>query len=103
MTCEELKSLIAENGGPNCLCGLVFDNSGIIRFSEKNPFEMEQLVTIGGVEYLVRKSVFTRRSTKKLDVKIKTYYELSCLQSALFYEDAKDQYDIDYTMFGELK
>ncbi len=103
MSCSELKALIAANGGPDALYGLVFDNTMFVRFRKKNPFRESDLVSIGGVDYLVHESTFTRHSTKKLDVPMKTYYRMECLQQVIFYSNVEDQYDVDFTMYGELK
>ncbi len=103
MTCNELKSLIAANGGPNSVYGFQFDNAMSVRFKKKNPFKMENLVSIGGVDYYKHESKMTRHSTKMLDVTVYTYYKLECLQQAMFYRNVNDQYDVDFAATGELR
>lgn len=86
---SDVTSLIDANGGDDHLVGIQFDNSIFVYFdTEDTKFDRSKnLVSIGGVDYVVQNQLMYSKPYGKQDIKMKEFHPIDLAQAWLFIED----------------
>lgn len=109
MTGEELKALVQDAGGPEHVTGLYFDNALTFSFQyradgTREPFRLEDIRTIGGVDYYIATEKYRAKSIFGGDYTIpaKQYHPLDCLQGVGTIDSLDDLKKVDPDCFWDL-
>lgn len=103
MTKIEFMSMVNANGGPDKLFCIIFDNDYRIRFTEDHPFKESMMVTYGETDFIVRDLVVARKSTHRVELPVKTFYNMNGIQYVQFVNEVEDKKDIDPTVYMDLR
>ena len=86
---SEVTALLDANGGDDALIGIQFDNSifGYFDTEDRKFDRSKNLVSIGGIDYVMIEDVMNSKPFGRLDLKIKSYHPIDMIQVLLFIED----------------
>ena len=94
-----LLAVIADAGGPENIHGLTFDNSMVIFFTSKERLSLDDIVTIGGMDFYVNHTKVLNKVTGSYDIDRVNYHPLECLQAI---ETIKDSSKMAYIAADEM-
>lgn len=90
-TISEVTALLDANGGDDALVGIQFDNSifGYFDTEDRKFDRSKNLVSIGGIDYVVIHDKMNSKPFGRPDIDMKTYHPVDMIQVLLFIEDVK--------------